>query len=136
MNRRDIVRLGLSSLAMAALPASALRAQGPYPDRPIRLIVPFAAGGNADLVARLVAEGIGAERARTVLVTMGIAQQTPLNEAFRDILSGELDVALVCGGEAKWRATLAERAGPSAIRDRVPNQDPLALIRDLQCHEN
>lgn len=44
-------------LVSFALP-SAVRAQASWPDRPIRWIVPFPAGGQLDVVARLVAERI------------------------------------------------------------------------------
>ena len=39
-----------------------------YPDRPIRLIVPFAAGGNADIVGRLVGERISSALGQPVVV--------------------------------------------------------------------
>ena len=51
MNRRDILRAGLALSAAAASPLPAF-AQGKYPERPIRLIVPFGAGGVVDSVAR------------------------------------------------------------------------------------
>ena len=50
MNRRDVIKLGLCSAAM--LPTSALG----FPDRPIRLIVPFSPGGATDVVGRIWAE--------------------------------------------------------------------------------
>jgi len=60
---------------------------------------------------RLIGERIGAPKARTVLVPPGTPQQTLLNDAHRSVLAGELEVALVVGGEAARRAALARRAG-------------------------
>jgi len=56
MNRRDVLAAGLASLSVAAVPRA--RAQGRYPDHPIRLIVPFAPGGATDVAGRLWAEKI------------------------------------------------------------------------------
>ncbi len=49
----------LAALAAPALPAGRASAQGWRPDRPVRIICPFAVGGLADLMARLVAEPAG-----------------------------------------------------------------------------
>jgi tripartite-type tricarboxylate transporter receptor subunit TctC len=57
MNRRDLLAAGLSA-ATALLAPRRAGAQGRYPDRPIRLIVPFAAGGATDVVGRLWADRI------------------------------------------------------------------------------
>jgi tripartite-type tricarboxylate transporter receptor subunit TctC len=62
-----LTRRAFSKAAIAAAATSALApfaggsalAQTSYPARPIRLIVPFAAGGLADLTARLAAERLG-----------------------------------------------------------------------------
>ncbi len=54
MRRRDFIRLA-SSVAALGSPAIA-RAQSGWPDKPVRIIVPFAAGGGTDLVARPWAE--------------------------------------------------------------------------------
>lgn len=62
--RRALLAAGL------ALPALRAAAQGPagYPDRPIRLILPFSAGGPTDTLARVFAEALGARMNARVLV--------------------------------------------------------------------
>jgi tripartite-type tricarboxylate transporter receptor subunit TctC len=58
MNRRDVLATGAACFAtMAAAPLSAL-AQARYPERPIRLVVPFAPGGATDVAGRLWADKI------------------------------------------------------------------------------
>lgn len=55
INRRAFAALGSTSLIAAVLPASGF-AQAKFPDRPIRLVVPFSAGGVNDIVGRQWAE--------------------------------------------------------------------------------
>ena len=54
---RRTTRRGFSSMALAGLVAPAW-AQGVFPERPVRLVAPFAAAGASDLISRLLAEAI------------------------------------------------------------------------------
>src|SRR5262249_59722175 len=53
--------------AAAWLAARPARAES-YPTRPVELIVPFAAGGGSDLLARLLAEGLARQLGQPFVV--------------------------------------------------------------------
>jgi tripartite-type tricarboxylate transporter receptor subunit TctC len=53
MNRRTIIA------AATLLPLAAPRAQGNWPDRPVRLVVPFTPGGSTDILARAMGQRLG-----------------------------------------------------------------------------
>lgn len=63
MHRRPFLGLAAQALAIARAQATPR-----YPDRPIRFIVPFPAGGGTDVWARMVAEDMQAELGQPVLI--------------------------------------------------------------------
>jgi tripartite-type tricarboxylate transporter receptor subunit TctC len=64
----DIARLSALALMLALAGATKASAQDTYPNRPIRLLVGFGAGGPTDIPARFVADKLGAALGQPVIV--------------------------------------------------------------------
>ena len=63
-NRRHL----LHALALSAWPASWLHAQPNFPSKPLRIVVPFGAGGVADLTVRAVAQKLSDNMGQPVII--------------------------------------------------------------------
>jgi tripartite-type tricarboxylate transporter receptor subunit TctC len=63
----DIARRTLVSAAAIGLPGIA-RAQSRYPERPVRVVVPYPPGGGTDTWARMVVEGLSRELGQTFII--------------------------------------------------------------------
>ncbi|CAB3874861.1 Bug family tripartite tricarboxylate transporter substrate binding protein [Achromobacter piechaudii] len=66
MKRRTWINLAAATLAVSFTGAAI--AQANYPDRPVRLIVPFPPGGTSDVVGRIFAEALGKQLGQPVVV--------------------------------------------------------------------
>jgi tripartite-type tricarboxylate transporter receptor subunit TctC len=64
MKRRHLLATGLGALAVPAI----VRAEGKYPERPIRLVIPFAPAGPTDIIGRMAAEKLTGILGQNVVV--------------------------------------------------------------------
>jgi tripartite-type tricarboxylate transporter receptor subunit TctC len=111
MNRRTL-------LFAATLPMPAL-AQAPWPDRPIRVVVPFAAGGPSDIVVRLLAPKVSATLGQPVVVE---------NRAGAGGVTG---VDVVAKAAPDGYTLGIGSAGGLAISPRLDRGTPYDPLRDL-----
>lgn len=63
LNRRQ-----LTATLASVLAAPAAFAQSDYPNKPIRIVVPYAAGGGTDAIARVVAKAMTTQLGQAVMV--------------------------------------------------------------------
>lgn len=63
-----MIRRSALTLGILALFGTTVHAQPGYPAKPIKLLVPFAAGGTTDLIARIIADPLGRELGQPVIV--------------------------------------------------------------------
>ena len=68
MHSHQIDKITAALVTLAALAAPAAMAQTKYPNKPIRLIVPFAPGGGTDIVARTLSKYLTEAFGQSVVV--------------------------------------------------------------------
>lgn len=107
-------------VAFGMAPAALLfsrAARAAFPERTIKLIVPFAAGGNADTVARLTGEGMGALLGQTIIIEN------------RAGAGGSIGAEMVAHAEPDGYTLLTGSNGPLTVNPFVQPKlgyDPLA----------
>jgi|SRR5450830_1302920 len=85
VSRRQFA-LALATVGPALLAARETAAQDPYPGKPVRFIVPFAAGGPADIVSRMMGSRLQEQLGQPVVIdnipgagsTLGVARLSKL----------------------------------------------------------
>ena len=65
------------SVMLAALLPGDVAAQAGYPQRPVRLIIPFAPGGGTDAVGRVLAQQLGERHGQTFIVQTHPSRRKP-----------------------------------------------------------
>ena len=122
--RRKFLHLAACAAALPAVSRIA-RAQG-YPSRPITLVVPFAPGGLADVIGRIVAEGMRPSLGQTVIIENvgGAGGNIGTGRVARAAPDG---YTLVLG---IWNTHVGNGAIYSLQYDIVKDFEPVALLAD------
>lgn len=68
MNRRELITALAGACSTGLLGAMPSHAASPYPNRQVRVVVPFTAGGGTDVVARAIAAGMSESMGQTFYV--------------------------------------------------------------------
>lgn len=111
-------------LAATLAAPSVARAQPAYPSRPIRVVVPFAAGGIIDVVARIVSEPLSRRLGQPIVIenTPGAGSTIGARNVARAAPDG---YALLLNGAAQ---SVIPALFPDAGIDPVADFAPIALL--------
>jgi len=116
--RREFLHVAAATAAAAAMTPIA-KAQ-PYPSRPVRIIVGFAAGGSADIIARLLAQWLSDRLGQQFVVENRPGAGTNIaTQAVAEAVPDGYTLLLVTAANF-INATLYERLNFNFIRDIAP----------------
>jgi tripartite-type tricarboxylate transporter receptor subunit TctC len=113
MRRRTALALGLAPFAMRGAFAA------DWPTKPLRLVVPYAPGGGADAVARILARHVGDSLGQSIVVE---------NKGGAGSIIG---TDLVAKAEPDGYTLLLGQSGPISINPAVYKSLPYDPVRDL-----
>jgi tripartite-type tricarboxylate transporter receptor subunit TctC len=111
----------LLSLVAAALSCTIARAQSAWPDRPIRLIVPFTAGSSSDIVARIVAQKVSERLKQQIIVDNRVGASGNMGtEAVARADPDGYTIGLANTSTHAVTASVTSKLGYDPVRDFAP----------------
>ncbi|WP_236749922.1 Bug family tripartite tricarboxylate transporter substrate binding protein [Acidovorax carolinensis] len=112
--------LAAFSALTLALGLSAHAQQPRYPDKPLKLVVPFSAGGATDVVARAVAEKLGTRLGQNMVVENRVGAGG--NIAYEHVAKSPADgyTLLFASTGLATNATLYKKLNYDALKDFAP----------------
>jgi len=114
-----LVRAAATTLAACALLFSWGATAQDYPTRPIRMIVPYAPGGNVDISARIIAAPLGEILGQTVVVDN------------RPGAGGNLGASLVAKATPDGYTLLVGSSGPLSVNPVIFKSLPYDSLKDF-----
>lgn len=117
LRRRSALKLGLAVGLGAAIHMA--RGQATFPNRPLKLVVPFPAGNTADIVARLLAEQLGPRLGQPVVVDN------------RPGAAGSIGVDAVAKAPADGHTLLVTTSSPLVLNPLLYKKLPYSVEADL-----
>ena len=136
MHRRDVLAFGLASVSTAALRSLPASAQATYPDRPIRLVVPRAAGGVVDVVARLWAERAKPQFGGIVIENQGGGGGTIAATAVARSAGDGYTLLAGTTSELVINPVIMSQPSYDPIKDLVPISITAISVSSLMVHES
>lgn len=113
-----LAAIGLLAAAVA-LPGTAAQADPSYPNRTIRIVVPFSAGGATDVLARVIGEHLQKSWGQTVIVEN------------RTGSGGNIGAASVAKADPDGYTILMGAIGPSAVNASLYKSMPYDTAKDF-----
>ena len=136
MHRRDVLAFGLASVSTAALRSLPASAQATYPERPIRLVVPRAAGGVVDVVARLWAERAKPQLGGIVIENQGGGGGTIAATAVARSAGDGYTLLAGTTSELVINPVIMSQPSYDPIKDLVPISITAISVSSLMVHES
>jgi tripartite-type tricarboxylate transporter receptor subunit TctC len=136
MHRRDVLVFGLASVSTAALRLLPASAQATYPERPIRLVVPRAAGGVVDVVARLWAERAKPQLGGIVIENQGGGGGTIAATAVARAAGDGYTLLAGTTSELVINPVIMSQPSYDPIKDLVPISITAISVSSLMVHES
>lgn len=147
--RRFLITLSSVALALCGSMSQGAWAKTPFPDKPLRIVVPFSAGSGADIFARYIGKKLGSILEQSVVVTNRPGADGAI--AVRDMESEPADgYTILMGTNTPMAANVATMKNMpyDAVNDVipiygitrtmavlvVPEDSPLKSLKDLETH--
>jgi tripartite-type tricarboxylate transporter receptor subunit TctC len=135
------------ALLLALLLPTTLHAQAPFPDRPLRLVIPWPPGGTNDIIGRLVTEGMSARLGQPFVIEnrggaggmLGaemVARAAP--DGYTIVLGGSGSLTITSLVQAKVPYDVATAFAPIGLMALGPNvvvvhpSLPVTTLKELQ----